>query len=1076
MRRSSDGTMPGGTGAPLGRSRLGPADERSGDDRARSSIDVEDVTAYQEVVYRPPRENDSECDSDEDPTALGEGDSVPGLFGAFRRRALTPAEREEKTARFVQRSFRNRQRRSAGPGEDDEDGAIGFTDCASSSSAGTESFPQTRERHAELSETAAATRLQSTWRGKRARDEVKDVKALRDFAIGDASSLSVNVRKKQEARRKVRGGVHGGTLRVVIRHVHFLRGVFLHVRVVGASDLLAMDSNGLSDPYVKVTLVDLDGVPYKRQVNRTPFEFATLEPKWNVSFFMGATDLNLRQTKLRFEVLDYDQWSADDQMGVAEFPLVVFDPDEQAMIRRAAKWRSKKRKEAHARKEGGGQMSPALSPAFLPGIGGLLRTSSAVKREREDSARFAGGSLDVDGESDAESAEEDTDPDSPARSSRSSPGKSSYLTRLVRGSKDLAAVNSVKGFGEAFNKDRKQQARMLMRAGVFGLDKPLVQQNGERVGEMCWYSRNRAYGELAIVYNDGFSRFSQEAGALMRQAGSFVSMAAVGKTVKTLGVGDFLSSKVEAAVDVGKRRAVNVVEAVLGETKQKLCDDLTTDRDMPASVRKVFQSVVGVYFSEVQQEVLDELARRLKTLSYSEKKRQRRKRDKQSVLLQIGISAWYEYFTLKYLRKLVLDFRAWYLYNELPYDKTFFGKLRSPGWWLILTTKLYSGWGIQAFLYAMRLLMLDRTDEWQLFEYISNFKGIQFLSGVIAMFQGVLMYMDCAGLVTSSSPHTCDSNGPGSDQRALCATDGLSNISCAAVVGVGFFIRILLTWYAFYLMRRSFSFGKPIFNDARLVGAVIEIHEIRKGTKQSWKWLKWCGACVASCRASALAAGSKAYNAAIGRELTPLQRFRGAVDAVIENLKRNDPRWIVRNEGHHTVYVKAKVVAYSVKTGLHTMYYLGGGNDERDQEEVDLKKKLFSVVSLKQMQPRRLQLLIFYYDLVVFCFVIVVCARVISMLDLVNDDWQLFGLLYWIQCFYSVLAFPFVCIVIPGVQSLICHAKITGYDEYGVLQAKIKREDFAKVYQEDEKEEAPRSRYVPACYPLFQGAHLKRKL
>ena len=1062
--------MQGGTGAPLGRSRLGPANERSGDDRARSSIDVEDVTAYQEVVYRPPRENESECDSDEDPTALGEDGSVPGLFGAFRRRTLTPVEREEKAARFVQRSFR------AGPGEDNDDRAIGSRDGTSAPS----SFPS-GERHAKLSETAAATRLQSTWRGKRARDEVRDVKALREFAIGDASSLGVNARKKQEARRRVRGGVHGGTLRVVIRHVHFLRGVFLHVHVVSGSDLLAMDSNGLSDPYVKVSLVDLEGVPYKRQVHRTPFEFATLEPRWNVSFFMGAADLNLRQTKLRFEVFDYDQWSADDQMGVAEFPLVVFDPDEQAMIRRGAKWRSKKRKEARARKEAGSALSPAPAPAFLPGIGGLLRTSSAVKREREDKARFAAGAPDAEAESDEETTEEDdSDPDTPARASpaRGSP-KRSYLTRLVRRSQDFAAVHSVKGFGEAFNKDRQQQARMLMRAGVFGLDKPLVQQNGERVGEMCWYSRSKAFGELPIVCDDKFSRFSQEAGALMRQAGSFVSMATVGKTVKTLGVGDFLSSKVEAAVDVGKRRAVNVVEAVLGETKQKLCDDLTTDRDMPASVRKVFQSVVGVYFSEVQQEVLDELARRLKTLSYSEKKRKRRKRDKQSLLLQIGISTWYEYFTLKYVRKLVLDFRAWYLYNELPYDKSFFGKLRSPGWWLILTTKLYSGWGIQAFMYAMRLIMLDRTDEWQLFEYISNFKGIQFLSGVIAMFQGVLMYFDCAGLVTRTAPHTCDANGPGSVQRALCATDGLSNVGCAAVVGAGFFVRILLTWYAFYLMRRSFSFGKPIFNDARLVGAVIEIHEIRAGPKQGWRWLSWFRACVVCCRSSAtaaLAAGSKAYALAVGREPTPLERFRAAVGAVIEDIKRNDPRWLIREGGNHTVYVRAKVVAYSVKTGLHTLYYLGSGNNERDQEEVDLKKKLFSVVSLKQMQPRRLQLLIFYYDLVVFCFVIVVCARVISMLDVENDDWQLFGLLYWIQCFYSVLAFPFVCIVIPGVQSLICHAKVTGYDEYGVLQAKITRADFAKVYGEDEKEEAPRSRYVPACYPLFQGAHLKRKL
>jgi hypothetical protein len=137
-RGSSVGAMPGGTrDGQLGRSRLGslPEDDASLDDRARSSIDVEDVTAYQEVVYRPPGENDSECDSDEDPTVLGQEDSGRGLFGAFRRRALTAAEREEKAARFVQRSFRNRQRRRAGPGEDDDDDALGSRDGTNASSS-----------------------------------------------------------------------------------------------------------------------------------------------------------------------------------------------------------------------------------------------------------------------------------------------------------------------------------------------------------------------------------------------------------------------------------------------------------------------------------------------------------------------------------------------------------------------------------------------------------------------------------------------------------------------------------------------------------------------------------------------------------------------------------------------------------------------------------------------------------------------------------------------------------------------------------------------------------------------------
>ena len=294
----------------------------------------------------------------------------------------------------------------------------------------------------------------------------------------------------------------------------------------------------------------------------------------------------------------------------------------------------------------------------------------------------------------------------------------------------------------------------------------------------------------------------------------------------------------------------------------------------------------------------------------------------------------------------------------------------------------------------------------------------------------------------------------------------------------------------------------------------IEIHELQTGTAKTWRWFGYGWGLVVGCGKGAVSVGNRAYRSAIGKETTPIERFRAAVTAVIDDIKKNDPRWILRNQGHHTKYLKAKVVAYSLKTGLHTIYYTKHG-DERDQEEVDLKKKLFSVLTLKQMQPRRLQMLIFYYDLLVFAFVMAVCARVMTRLDMVNDDWQLFGLLCtywaqlsqipddcvcrlstrnysrntalqdvnhfsfqisdWIQCFYSVLAFPFVCIVIPGVQSLICHAKQTGYDEYGVLQARLTREDFAGV-NEDFKEEAPRSKFVPACYPLFQGRHLKRKI
>ena len=436
----------------------------------------------------------------------------------------------------------------------------------------------------------------------------------------------------------------------------------------------------------------------------------------------------------------------------------------------------------------------------------MTRTKSAVAREKIEEEEWLSGAHDhvkVGGDLDDDDDDDDDEGLQPGRRGSSERRRSGGLLRGARRAlgmttpATLGPLESVKGFGTAFNKERKQRGKTLRRAGVFGLDKPLVLQNGKRIGDMRWYTKQRVYGDLVVVHDNSYSRITQEASALLKQAGSIMSLATAGRAAKT-GVGDFLSSKVEAACDTGKRRAVNMVESVLAETKQKLLDDLTKDRDMPGNVRKVFQAVVGVYFFEVQQEVMDEVARRLKTLSYShnKKKGRRQRRDLQSTLLQIGMASWWEYLSFKYVKKLLLDFRAWVLYNELPYDKTFWGKLRSPGWWLLLLTKLYSGWGIQAFLYAMRLAMLDRTDEWQLFEYISNFKGIQFLSGVLAMFQGTLMYMECAGLVSKDLPHTCDSNGPGMDSKAVCGA-GVSNISCASVIGIGFFARILLCVVAF---------------------------------------------------------------------------------------------------------------------------------------------------------------------------------------------------------------------------------------------------------------------------------------
>ena len=282
--------------------------------------------------------------------------------------------------------------------------------------------------------------------------------------------------------------------------------------------------------------------------------------------------------------------------------------------------------------------APSLSPAFLPG---MTRTKSAVAREKIEEEEWLSGAHDhvkVGGDLDDDDDDDDDEGLQPGRRGSSERRRSGGLLRGARRAlgmttpATLGPLESVKGFGTAFNKERKQRGKTLRRAGVFGLDKPLVLQNGKRIGDMRWYTKQRVYGDLVVVHDNSYSRITQEASALLKQAGSIMSLATAGRAAKATGVGDFLSSKVEAACDTGKRRAVNMVESVLAETKQKLLDDLTKDRDMPGNVRKVFQAVVGVYFSEVQQEVMDEVARRLKTLSYSHNKKKGKAPAKRSAI------------------------------------------------------------------------------------------------------------------------------------------------------------------------------------------------------------------------------------------------------------------------------------------------------------------------------------------------------------------------------------------------------------------------------------------------------------
>ena len=77
--------------------------------------------------------------------------------------------------------------------------------------------------------------------------------------------------------------------------------------IIEAINLPAVDSNGKSDPYIKIYSISEN----KYKIGRTKTIKKTLDPVWNEFFFFNG----LRTDELYFELFDYDFLSSDDYLG-----------------------------------------------------------------------------------------------------------------------------------------------------------------------------------------------------------------------------------------------------------------------------------------------------------------------------------------------------------------------------------------------------------------------------------------------------------------------------------------------------------------------------------------------------------------------------------------------------------------------------------------------------------------------------------------------------------------------------------------------------------------------------------------
>ena len=919
-------------------------------------------------------------------------------------------------------------------------------------------------------------------------------------AAKGAARLGRDLLTRREARAPERGA---GSLTVRVRHLHSLLGTYLAVNVTRGEDLLPMDIGNVSDPYVVLWLEDEAGEKVRDLgcAARTGYRERTLHPEWDETVFVGSARLSVERVVLKLRVMDFDVIGADDDMGTAEIPLRAFargaTPRGSTIGAAAASPARRRKAETPSKPLSDEETSDAATSSAGADVSdddsdATFATANASAAFVEDRAKAPKG----EGEGRASTRDDERrspsrrDSRTPPAPSRASEARQRFSARRAKNRSDPAtalrdflAAGGGRGARGNFEthefldlndavESSDDESASATRTGstprrASGTKKKNVRdaRPTRQIGTYRWIARGWMHCELRLMPPDRDATIREEAMAMLSYATQVLDPRNVVKSIGNTGAGNWLSRKIDAAVQGGKRKAMLVFDDAVDRSRSMLVREAVADRDMPELIQKYVGAAMNVYMSDAQRELMDLVGQQLGVHTKGDGGRRRRRGR-----AAFGVRAPKNSFA-GFCKRRARAFRSWVLYVEVPYDKTIFGKMRVPVWWLFLACKLYSGWGVQSALFLLRLLLIDRTDEWQLFEFIVQFKGIQFFSGIASILSGVLLYVGCAGVVDKGEPHTCNTRGPGVNGESACST--LSFAPCVSLVTFSATSRILLSWYAFYLIHKSFAFGKQIVGEHRIVGAKIEVHEIVPGSKKGSAWTA-LGAPAALLRECARRASPAARAARRRLKKDPLARFRRVVQTVMDANRRarggsaalvrsNDASLI---EGRfHIERRRAKVVAYDDATSRHAIVFKD--DPEKKRQIVDLDALIFSVVRLKHMNPRRLQSVLNTYDIVVFFLAAIITIRFAASVDYEGgEEWKLFALIFWTQSFYSLFAFPFILTVIPGMRNLICTARKTGYDRHGNLCAFVKRTAFEA---DRELEPEPRSRYVSACYPAFSG-------
>jgi len=148
-------------------------------------------------------------------------------------------------------------------------------------------------------------------------------------------------------------------------------------------------------------------------------------------------------------------------------------------------------------------------------------------------------------------------------------------------------------------------------------------------------------------------------------------------------------------------------------------------------------------------------------------------------------------------------------YVLYPYDRNFWRRIRNPFWWFFLLLSVFPLYGVSQIFYFILFLLIDKRDEFQLSQFITEFKSLQFASlGIVSAMLGSVQYYLC----TSSTPSNCDDYAPRAQLWAMLL----------------FVVQIVVVWTAFLLIRCSERKGGRYYQKSKMKEDKVQSRAARR--------------------------------------------------------------------------------------------------------------------------------------------------------------------------------------------------------------------------------------------------------